>query len=141
MKSEQTPFLEKIKDKGNLKNLKEARHAAEVVYRSMRDVMPNEAVDRVSEELDDQETPETAENLWTDTNPLVYFLSRVRPQLDIKPENFLVRLRQEANLPGADAETIIKAVFAATKDELSQDRIDEISSYLPGEISEFWQQA
>ena len=132
-------FLEKIKDKGNLKDLKEARHAAEVVYRTMRDVMPNEAIDRVDEELDD--APDIAENLWTDTNPLVYFLSKLRPQLEIKPENFLVRLRQEANLPGADAETIIKAVFAATKDELSQERVAEIAGYLPGEISDFWNEA
>lgn len=136
----QQAFLEKIRIEGNLKDLKEARHAAEVVYRTMRDVMPNEATDRVSDELDDH-APEIAENLWKDTNPIVYFLSRVRPQLDIKPENFLVRLRQEANLPGADAETIIKAVFSATKDELSQDRVAEISNYLPGEIGEFWQQA
>ncbi|MBD2256629.1 DUF2267 domain-containing protein [Pseudanabaena sp. FACHB-2040] len=135
----QQSFLETIKTKGNLKDLKEARHAAEVVYRSMRDVMPNEAVDRVSEELD--ETPDVAEDLWTDTNPLVYFLSRLRPQLDIKPENFLVRLRQEANLPGADAETIIKAVFSATKEELSQERAAEIAEYLPGEIGEFWNEA
>jgi uncharacterized protein (DUF2267 family) len=132
-------FLEKIKTKGHLKDLKEARHAAEVVYRTMRDVMPNEAIDRVDEELDD--APDVAENLWTDTNPLVYFLSRLRPQLEIKPENFLVRLRQEANLPGADAETIIKAVFAATKDELSQERVAEIAGYLPGEISDFWNEA
>lgn len=135
----QQAFLETIKTKGNLKDLKEARHAAEVVYRTMRDVMPNEAVDRVGDELD--EAPSAAEDLWTDTNPLVYFLSRVRPQLDIRPDNFLVRLRQEANLPGADAETIIKAVFSATKEELSQERVAEIAGYLPGEISAYWNEA
>ncbi|MBD0335803.1 MAG: DUF2267 domain-containing protein [Cyanobacteria bacterium Co-bin13] len=135
----QASFLETIKTKGNLKDLKEARHAAEVVYRTMRDVMPNEAVDRVSDELDD--APDVAENLWTDTNPLVYFLSRLRPQLDVEPDNFLVRLRQEANLPGADAETIIKAVFSATKEELSQERVAEIAQYLPGKISDFWNEA
>ncbi|HEY9735228.1 MAG TPA: DUF2267 domain-containing protein [Trichocoleus sp.] len=138
MAAQQT-FLETIQTKGNLKDLKEARHAAEVVYRTMRDVMPNEAIDRVSDELDD--APGNAEDLWTDTNPLVYFLSRVRPQLDIKPDNFLVRLRQEANLPGSDAETIIKAVFSATKEELSQERIAEIANYLPGEISDYWNEA
>lgn len=136
----QQSFLEKIKDRGHLKDLKEARHAAEVVYRTMRDVMPNETIDRVSEDLDENAS-DTAEDLWKDPNPLVYVLSRIRPQLKIKPENFLVRLRQEGNLPGADAETIIKAVFSATKDELPQERIQEISNYLPGEISEFWQQA
>lgn len=138
--TQSSSFLEKIRSKGNLKDLKEARHAAEVVYRTMRDVMPNQAVDRVEKELE-KDSPEIAEDLWTDTNPLVYFLSRIRPQLEIRPENFLVRLRQEGNLPGADAETIIKAVFSATKDELSEERIAEIASYLPGEIGEYWREA
>ncbi len=133
-------FLEKVKAKGNLKDLDEAKNATEVVFRTMRDVMSNEAVERVEEELDNSETDEV-EDLWEDTNPIVSFLSKIRPQLKIKPENFLVRLRQEGNLPGRDAETIIKAVFSATKEELSSERIQEVASYLPGEIQEMWQQA
>lgn len=133
-------FLEKVKAKGNLKDLDEAKNATEVVFRTMRDVMSNEAVERVEEELDSSATDEV-EDLWEDTNPIVSFLSKIRPQLKIKPENFLVRLRQEGNLPGRDAETIIKAVFSATKEELSSERIQEVASYLPGEIQEMWQQA
>ena len=133
-------FLEKVKAKGNLKDLDEAKNATEVVFRTMRDVMSNEAVERVEEELDSSETDEV-EDLWEDTNPIVSFLSKIRPQLKIKPENFLVRLRQEANLPGRDAETIIKAVFSATKEELSPERIQEVAGYLPGEIQEMWEQA
>jgi uncharacterized protein (DUF2267 family) len=133
-------FLEKVKAKGNLKDLDEAKNATEVVFRTMRDVMSNEAVERVEEELDNSETDEV-EDLWEDTNPIVSFLSKIRPQLKIKPENFLVRLRQEANLPGRDAETIIKAVFSATKEELSPERIQEVAGYLPGEIQEMWEQA
>ncbi|MBD2744442.1 DUF2267 domain-containing protein [Coleofasciculus sp. FACHB-1120] len=133
-------FLEKVKTKGNLKDLDEAKNAAEVVFRTMRDVMSNEAVERVEEELDKSATDEV-EDLWEDTNPIVSFLSKIRPQLKIKPENFLVRLRQEGNLPERDAETIIKAVFSATKEELSSERIQEVGSYLPGEIQEMWQQA
>jgi len=133
-------FLEKVKAKGNLKDLDEAKNATEVVFRTMRDVMSNEAVERVDEELDKSATDEV-EDLWEDTNPLVRFLSKIRPQLEIKPENFLVRLRQEGNLPGRDAETIIKAVFSATKEELSPERIQEVASYLPGEIKDMWQEA
>ncbi|MBD1838821.1 DUF2267 domain-containing protein [Coleofasciculus sp. FACHB-64] len=133
-------FLEKVKAKGNLNDLDEAKNATEVVFRTMRDVMTNEAVERVEEELDKSATDEV-EDLWEDTNPIVSFLSKIRPQLKIKPENFLVRLRQEGNLPGRDAETIIKAVFSATKEELSSERIQEVASYLPGEIQEMWQQA
>lgn len=133
-------FLEKVKSQGNLKDLKEARNATEVVYRTMRDVMSHEAIDRVADELDEN-APEKVEDLWKDTNPLVGFLSHIRPNLHISPANFLVRLRQEGNLPGADAETIIKAVFSATKDELTQERIQEVAEFLPGEISEMWQEA
>jgi uncharacterized protein (DUF2267 family) len=133
-------FLEKVRTKGNLKDLKEARNATEVVYRTMRDVMSNEAIDRVGDELDDN-APDKVEDLWEDTNPLVSFLSHIRPNLHISPDNFLVRLRQEANLPGADAETIITAVFSATKDELSQERVQEVAGFLPGKISEMWQAA
>jgi uncharacterized protein (DUF2267 family) len=32
-------------------------------------------------------------------------------------------------------------VFAATKDELSQERIQEIAGWLPDRIREFWEQA
>ncbi|MBD1915014.1 MULTISPECIES: DUF2267 domain-containing protein [Cyanophyceae] len=133
-------FLEKVRTKGNLKDLKEARNATEVVYRTMRDVMSNEAIDRVGDELDDN-APDKVEDLWQDTNPLVSFLSHIRPNLHISPNNFLVRLRQEGNLPGADAETIITAVFSATKDELSSERVQEVAEFLPGKISEMWQAA
>lgn len=133
-------FLEKVKTQGNLKDLKEARNAAEVVYRTMRDVMSDEAIDHVASELDEN-APDQVEDLWQDTNPLVSFLSRIRPNLHISPDNFLVRLRQEGNLPEADAETIIKAVFSATKDELSQERVQEVAQFLPGKISEMWQEA
>lgn len=133
-------FLEKVKAKGNLNDLDEAKNATEVVFRTMRDVMTNDAVERVEEELDKSATDEV-EDLWEDTNPIVSFLSKIRPQLKIKPENFLVRLRQEGNLPERDAKTIIKAVFSATKEELSSERIQEVASYLPGEIQEMWQQA
>jgi uncharacterized protein (DUF2267 family) len=133
-------FLEKVKTQGNLKDLKEARNATEVVYRTMRDVMSSEAIEQVAAELDEN-APDKVEDLWEDTNPLVSFLSHIRPNLHISPDNFLVRLRQEANLPGADAETIIKAVFSATKDELSEERIQEVAKFLPGKISEMWQEA
>lgn len=133
-------FLEKVKTQGNLKDLKEARNATEVVYRTMRDVMSSESIERVADELD-ANAPDQVEDLWEDTNPLVRFLSHIRPNLHISPDNFLVRLRQEGNLPGADAETIIKAVFSATKDELSQERVQEVAKCLPGKISDMWQDA
>ncbi|HEY9875999.1 MAG TPA: DUF2267 domain-containing protein [Candidatus Obscuribacterales bacterium] len=142
-------FLEKVKTKGNLKDLDEAKRATEVLFRTMRDVMTTEASERVAQELDQADErreqsglPEAdVEELWEDTNPLVGFLSKLRPQLKIKPENFLIRLRQEGNLPGADAVPIVKAIFSATKEELSQERIQEIAGFLPGEIRQMWEES
>lgn len=150
------PFLEKIRIKAELNDLYDARDIAEVVFRTMRDMMSNEAVDRVADELHEpietgnpDRTLYTAtplateiEDLWQDTNPVVHFLSRIRPQLHIKPDTFLFRIRQEAGLPQqTSAEEAVSAVFSATKDELSQERIAEIATFLPGRIRELWENA
>ncbi|NJO50741.1 MAG: DUF2267 domain-containing protein, partial [Leptolyngbyaceae cyanobacterium RM2_2_4] len=42
---------------------------------------------------------------------------------------------------GVEAEVVIAAVFSAVKAELSQERIDEITGFLPGEIKQMWRQA
>jgi uncharacterized protein (DUF2267 family) len=143
------PFLEKVMLKGNLSDIFDARDITEVVFRTMRDMMTNEASDRVAAELHEEALPtdekalqnEVAE-LWQDTNPLVHFLSRVRPPLIIKSDTFLFRVRQEAGLqPNTSAETVVKAVFSATKDELSQERIAEVANFLPDKIRQLWEEA
>lgn len=145
--SKDMPFLEKVMIKGDLEDIFDARDVSEVVFRTMRDMMTTEASDRVADELHEQAEPtsdKTLQNeisdLWKDTNPIVSFLSRVRPPLKIKPETFLFRIRQESGLPqGVTPETAVQAVFSATKDELSQERVNEIAEYLPGEIQQMWQ--
>lgn len=149
-------FLEKVMAQGGLENLYDARDIAEVVFRTMRDMMTNEAVDRVADDLhsplseeSDDKTLYTAtplatevEDLWQDTNPIVHFLSRVRPVLKIRDTTFLFRIKQEASLPATvEPEQVIKAVFAATKDELSADRVQEIAEFLPGTVAQLWQNA
>ncbi|MER3478701.1 MAG: DUF2267 domain-containing protein, partial [Leptolyngbya sp. ERB_1_2] len=81
-------------------------------------------------------------DLWEDTNPIVHFLSHIRPQLKIKSDTFLFRVKQEGGLqPNISPEQVVSAVFSATKDELSQERIQEVASFLPDKIRELWEQA
>lgn len=149
-------FLEKVRVQAGLADLYDARDITEVVFRTMRDMMTNEAVDRVSEDLNsplmkenDDRTIYTAtplatevEDLWKDTNPIVHFLSRIRPTLNISDDTFLFRVKQEGGLPqNVEPEQVVTAVFSATKGELSPDRIQEIANFLPGTVRQLWEQA
>jgi uncharacterized protein (DUF2267 family) len=87
-------------------------------------------------------------DLWKDTNPIVGFISRIRQPLrgpapiGIDSNLFLTRVANEAGLPGTiEREQAVKAVFSATKDELSSERIQEIAGCLPDYIRELWEQA
>ena len=143
------PFLEKVMVKGALEDIFDARDITEVVFRTMRDMMTTEASDRVVEELhkeaeptEDKALQNEIADLWKDTNPIVSFLSRIRPPLIIRSETFLRRIRQEGSLqPDVKPETIVKAVFSATKDELSEERKKEIAGFLPDEIRLLWNEA
>lgn len=80
------PFLEKVMLKGELEDIFDARDVTEVVFRTMRDMMTTEASDRVAGELHEEAEPTKDKalqneiaDLWKDTNPIVSFLSRVRP--------------------------------------------------------------
>ena len=153
---EHNSFLEKVMVHSGLADIYDARDITEVVFRTMRDMMTNEAVDHVAEELhsplmegNKDKTIYTAtplatevEDLWKDTNPIVHFLSRVRPVLNISDKTFLFRIKQEASLPSTvEPEQVVKAVFSATKDELSSDRVQEIAEFLPGTVRQLWQEA
>ena len=79
-------FLEKVMVEGGFTDPYEARDFTEVVFRAMRDLMTTEAADRVAGELHEAAIPARDKSLqmevtdlWQDTNPLVGFLSRVRP--------------------------------------------------------------
>ncbi|MGJ3249767.1 MAG: DUF2267 domain-containing protein [Elainellaceae cyanobacterium] len=143
-------FLERVKRAAGLEDLYDARDVAEVVFRTMRDVMTTEASDRVASELQgkvmstgDSGTAECElAQLWQDTNPVVRALSRVRPPLEIKPETFVFRISQEAGISrGIDPLEVTEAIFSAFKQELSPERIKEISDFMPGDIRQVWRRA
>ena len=152
---EHRSFLEKVMSEGGLADPYDARDITEVVFRVMRDLMTTEAADRVEEELH-EEAINTKEkrlqmevaDLWRDTNPIVGFLSRLRKPLQgpspigIDSELFLTRVANEGGLPPTvNREKVVRAVFSATKNELSQERIQEIASWLPDKVRELWEQA
>ena len=154
-------FLEKVMVEGSFADPYDARDFTEVVFRVMRDLMTTEAADRVADELHKEVMPTTEKalqmevtDLWKDTNPLVGFLSRVRPPwqgpgiFKIDSDRFFFRVANESGFERApdhkDAarQQAVKAVFSATKNELSEERIQEIASWLPeGGVRELWEQA
>ncbi len=142
-------FLKKVMLKGNIDNIYDARDFTEVVFRTMRDLMTSAATQSVTNELhteatdtDKKAAQEEIADLWKDTNPLVHFLSKIRPTLKFDDDTFLFRVKNEGGLPKTTGpNTVVQAVFSATKDELSSERIAEISDFMPGKIRKLWEEA
>ncbi|MCC5670006.1 DUF2267 domain-containing protein [Nostoc sp. CHAB 5784] len=152
---EHRSFLEKVQVRAGFADPYDARDFTEVVFRVMRDLMTTEASDRVEAELHTEAIPTDEKalqfevsDLWKDTNPIVGFLSRVRPPwkgpgiFNIDSDRFLFRVANESGMPrSVEREQAVKAVFSATKDELSEERIQEIASWLPDYVRQLWEQA
>ena len=133
-------FLETVALKAGLDSTYDARDISEVVFRSIRDLMPTEASNRIASELDGKS--DSLAQLWRDTNPLVRWLSQVRPVLEIKDEVFLTRIQQEAGVPlYVDAADVLMAVFEGIKEILSSESTSEIARHLPGQIRVAWNRA
>lgn len=149
MSTTNAPFLEKVRLEAHLKNTSEAKDVAETVFRAMRQLMTTEAINQVGEEL--HETAELIENkalekeitdLWKDTNPVASFSSQIEAPIEVDSDTFFYQIVQETNLPeGVTPETVVKAVFFATKEKLSSDRVEEVGSFLPDKIRQLWEQS
>jgi uncharacterized protein (DUF2267 family) len=154
-------FLEYVMVEGGFVDPYDARDFTEVVFRIMRDLMTTEAADRVADELHEEIMPTTEKalqlevtDLWKDSNPIVAFLSRVRPPwqgpgiFKIDSDLFFFRAANEGGLERdpinkeGQRKQAVKAVFSATKKELSPERIEEIASWLPeAGVRELWAEA
>ncbi|MEL6439794.1 MAG: DUF2267 domain-containing protein [Cyanobacteria bacterium J06621_8] len=149
-------FLAKVMAKSNISDVYNARSLTMIVFRTMRDLMTTEASQEVANELkspvgltDNKMSEEEIADLWKDANPLVRFLSQVRPTLKFDDDTFFLRIALEGGLPQTtdsvpemiSPETIVSAVFSATKEELSAAKIAEIASFLPGKVRKLWEQA
>jgi uncharacterized protein (DUF2267 family) len=154
-------FLEYVMVEGGFADPYDARDFTEVVFRIMRDLMTTEAADRVADELHEEIMPTKEKalqlevtDLWKDSNPIVAFLSRVRPPwqgpgiFKINSDLFFFRAANEGGLErdpvdkDGHRKQAVKAVFSATKKELSSERIAEISSWLPeAGVRELWAEA
>lgn len=154
-------FLEYVMVEGGFADPYDARDFTEVVFRIMRDLMTTAAADRVADELHEEMMPTNEKalqmevtDLWKDTNPIVGFLSRVRPPwqgpgiFKINSDRFFFRAANESGLErmpedkDKERKQAVKAVFTATKRELSQERIAEIATWLPEDgVRELWHEA
>lgn len=155
------PFLEKVMLKSGLEDIFDTRDVTEVVYRAMRDLMTTEAAERVADELHKEALPTEDKalqmeiaDLWEDTNPIVGFLSKIRAPFfhsqssdisNVNDERFLTRVKNESPMAATgydvDRDQVVKAIFSATKDELSEERIKEIAGCLPGKVRQLWDEA
>ena len=141
-------FLDKVIAETNLETVNEAQTASKVVFRILRDLLPREEVDKLADELRGEEAPNAdmeIKDLFKDTNPMVSFFSYISPiqQLNINKDTFMLRLKQEGAVRhDTDAEAVTKAVFGATKAEISTEQIENVAKCISDdEIRAIWQQA
>jgi uncharacterized protein (DUF2267 family) len=143
----QQAFLDKVIANSNLQTLNEAQTATNVVFRILRDLLPREEVNKLADELRNEEPNADMEikDLFKDTNPMVSFFSYISPiqQLNISKDTFMLRLEQEGSIRhDTDPEEVTKAVFRATKDEISPEQIENVAKCISDdEIRTLWQQA
>ena len=141
-------FLDKVIAETNLETINEAQTATKIVFRILRDLLPREEVDKLADELRGEDAPNAdmeIKDLFKDTNPMVSFFSYISPiqQLNIDKDTFMLRLKQEGAVRhDTDAEAVTKAVFSATKAEISQKQIENVANCISDdELRSIWLQS
>jgi uncharacterized protein (DUF2267 family) len=130
-------FLEKVMQRASLPDIYDARDVTTVVFRTLRDLMTTEADERTEKAFKDADIAQ----VWRDDNPIVSFLSRFRPPLEIDTQTFLRRVKQEGGVPkNVSAEAVVIAVFSASRESLSPEQVQEIANILPDGLKVLWEQ-
>jgi len=130
-------FLEKVMQRASLPDIYDARDLTTVVFRTMRDLMTTETDQQTEAAFNDAAIAE----LWRDDNPIVSFLSRFRPPLEIDEELFLRRIKQEGGVPkNVSPEAVVVAVFSTARESISPEQAQEISKTLPDGLRVMWEQ-
>jgi uncharacterized protein (DUF2267 family) len=130
-------FLEKVMQRASLPDIYDARDLTTVVFRTMRDLMTTETDQKTEAAFKDAELAD----IWRDDNPIVSFLSRFRPPLEIDEDVFLRRIKQEGGVPkNVSPEAVVIAVFSAARESLSPEQSKEIAKILPGGLRVMWEQ-
>lgn len=130
-------FYEKVMQRASLPDIYDAKDLTTVVFRTMRDLMTTETDQQTEAAFKDADIA----NIWRDDNPIVSFLSRFRPPLEIDEELFLRRIKQEGGVPkNVSAEAVIIAVFSAARESISPEQSQEIAKTLPDGLRVMWEQ-
>lgn len=130
-------FLEKVMQRASLPDIYDAKDLTTVVFRTMRDLMTTETDQQTEAAFKDADIAE----IWRDDNPIVSFLSRFRPPLEIDEELFLRRIKQEGGVPkNVSAEAVVIAVFSTARESISPEQAQEIAKVLPDGLRVMWEQ-
>jgi uncharacterized protein (DUF2267 family) len=130
-------FYEKVMQRASLPDIYDAKDLTTVVFRTMRDLMPTETDQQTEAAFKDADIAD----IWRDDNPIVSFLSRFRPPLEIDEELFLRRIKQEGGVPkNVSAEAVVIAVFSAARESISPEQAQKIAKTLPDGLRVMWEQ-
>lgn len=130
-------FYEKVMQRASLPDIFDARDLTTIVFRTMRDLMTTSTDQQTEAAFKDADIAD----IWRDDNPIVSFLSRFRPPLEIDSELFLRRIKQEGGVPkNVTPEAVVIAVFSTARESISTEQAKEIAKVLPDAMRVMWEQ-
>lgn len=130
-------FYEKVMQRASLPDIFDARDLTTIVFRTMRDLMTTDTDQQTEAAFKDADIAD----IWRDDNPIVSFLSRFRPPLEIDSELFLRRIKQEGGVPkNVTPEAVVIAVFSTARESISPEQAKEIAKVLPDALRVMWEQ-